>query len=91
MLRILFSAAQDEGDLRMWWLSEDAFLERIDTLVARGFEAAPAGKVRVEAVDRLDRIQWRAYYWSARGLVMLARQIRQGRSALSRRRSTRRP
>ena len=87
MLRIVFTAARDEGDLLMWWLSEEAFLERIDELTARGFEAAPAGKVRVEAVDRLDRIQWRAYYWSARGLVMLARQIRQGRSAISRRRA----
>ena len=62
-------------------LTEDEFLTRIDTLVAADFAGAPAGRVAVEALDELDRIEWRAYFPNASSLVILARQIREGRAA----------
>jgi hypothetical protein len=77
MLHVLFS----EAATPRWVLTEDEFLSRIDSLAASRFARTPAGRVSVEAVDELDRIKWRAYFPNASGLVILARQIREGRAA----------
>ena len=77
MLHVLFSQVAIPG----WVLTEDEFLCQIDMLAADGFAGTPAGRVSVEAVDELDRIQWRAYFPNASSLVILARQIREGRAA----------
>jgi hypothetical protein len=87
MLRMLFG----HTDVALWVLSEDEFLSRIDGLADRGFAGAPFGAVSVEAIDELGRLKWRAHYKGAAELAILARQIREGRNALARRRTLERP
>jgi hypothetical protein len=79
MLRVRF-------DKRTWLLSEDEFLNKIDELARCDFADAPAGRVAVEGVDELDRVQWRSFYTNAAGLGILAREIRAGRAAQALRR-----
>ena len=81
MLRVLFN----EVGAAPWLLTEDEFLEHIGALAQRGFVGVPVGRVSVEAIDELDRIQWRAYYPNTAALAILAREIRQGRDAVARR------
>ena len=83
MFHVLFS----EIDVVPWVLSEDDFLTRVDELAETRFADAPPGRVSVEAQDELQRTLWRSYYPNAAGLAILARQIREGREAVARRRA----
>lgn len=83
MFTVLFS----EMEVVPWVLSEDEFLTRIDELAETRFAGAPSGRVSVEAVDEQQRTLWRSYYPNVKGLAILARQIREGRDAIARRRA----
>jgi hypothetical protein len=84
MLRVVFG----QQSAPSWVLSEDEFLGKIDELTAAGtFDDVPAGQVCVEALDALDRVLWRAYYPRAADLAILARQIREERNVLAKRRA----
>jgi hypothetical protein len=87
MLRVFFGPNERSS----WELSEDELLSRVDGLANVSFAGAPAGRVSVEAVDELGRVKWCAYYPGAADLAILARQIRQARAALARRRAEGRP
>jgi len=75
VLHVLFN----ENGVAPWVLTEEEFLNRIETLEATHFARAPLGRVSVEAFDELDRVQWRAYYPDVAALVILARHFREGR------------
>lgn len=77
MLQVRFSACTTPCEL-----TEDEFLDRVDGWAAEGFAKAPPGRVTVQGVDLLDRVAWSAYYPNATALVVLAREIREGRAAV---------
>jgi hypothetical protein len=87
MLRVFFG----QVEVPPWVLSEDELLSRVESLAEEGCAGTPAGPVSVEAVDELGRLKWRAHYSSAADLAILARQIREGRNAIARRRAQERP
>jgi hypothetical protein len=75
------------NDRSPWELSEDELLSRVDGLAKVSFAGVRPGRVSVEAIDELGRVQWCAYYPCAADLAILARQIRQARAALAGRRA----
>jgi hypothetical protein len=77
MLHVLFSACTTPCEL-----TEDEFLDRVDSWAAEGFATAPPGRVTVHGVDLLDRVAWSAYYPNAAALVVLTREIRETRAAM---------